>query len=261
MKNLSKYLILAALLQVVCHAHPVNAGGLPALSMDHFTMYVASFIEKMEKITAYTNEIKETTKTIESLGEVGVNAAGKMLRENMADFLKFADMLHFGDLGQSVETFGGKDLQGFANSADASLSTSGCPLTRADGCSGKDQNGCMYTKGKFYHYCPNDSGNSSTRGSCEADAAFHSGADVSACADLKDERYRTYCEHQYNSLASSAKRGESYASHRGGSGSTDAAEPVEVKYGWEDIPSGVQEDSKSHKVLENRENMTVKGGS
>lgn len=124
MKKLSKFLILSTVLSVICATCSVYAGGIPVQSTDHFTMYVASFIEKMEKIKTYIDEIKETTKTINSLGDVGKSAVANALRNDMDDFLKFAESFDFKDIDKEVKiSDGGAGVSSDVNAAIASSAT------------------------------------------------------------------------------------------------------------------------------------------
>lgn len=124
MKKLSQFLILSTVLSVICATCSVYAAGIPVQSNDHFTMYVASFIEKMEKIKTYIDEIKETTKTIDSLGDVGKSAVANALKSDMDDFLKFTESFDFEDIDKQLKISDGvADALSDVNDAIASSET------------------------------------------------------------------------------------------------------------------------------------------
>ena len=124
MKLIGKYLIIITLLQAVCGSYSAKATGFPILSMDHFTMYVMSFAQKMEKIAAYEKEINETKETINSLGSLDVNVAEKMLKDEISDVKEFADTVHFGDVASGVQGNNSKAFDSAAKDIEASASSS-----------------------------------------------------------------------------------------------------------------------------------------
>ena len=182
------------ILQIICGVSSVQATGIPVLSMDHFTMYVASFMEKMEKIKIYDGEIETTERIIDSLGSLNTNAAVDMLWNEGAEGGDGTVSICNGGCSKKGQNTKGVDKKAYA--------AENCPATRDDECNGKDVNGCMYAHGKLLGWCPLDVNG----GRCDAYGIFKSGKGISACADLGTETYRHNCEVQYDLLERSAAR-------------------------------------------------------
>lgn len=108
MKKIVKAILLTLALQVFCLSHAVVAG--PVQSNTQFSMSISIFVEKMEKITAYANEIKETTQLINSVGELDMNAARELIAKGAGYMEAFQNSVYFGTVtdafGKTMDKLG-----------------------------------------------------------------------------------------------------------------------------------------------------------
>ncbi len=121
MKKTVKYLIFALSVHLSCAGMFMGRAMAGAVeSPTEFSGVIAMFVQKLEKINAYKDEIQKTLDVKSTFGELGVNAASKMLSQGSGLMGPFQDSLHFGDLGNISSLVG--DVQGQVNGLQSQVS-------------------------------------------------------------------------------------------------------------------------------------------